>query len=498
MEGCTPSTGRGNLARHRERVGRTTAPHHSDPRVTGPRETINFNKVAIPKGAEEEHMGDTDKARRKRGTGERREGKKCSRSEGRPEGRLSFTHKVDGSIPGSLSETPSCSPGASQQPDATRVQASTQRSHVMCEKQDTVASAKPLAEPFRWRDTRRADAQLDDDSESFVCRLFTAITPEGTRSTCELMNRGILALVTSIGCMSASSLQTLANAMHIPHLLIQRSPAGSPRSACPQTSLLPGTDDYTLNVRPPVYLNEVIMQVVSEYSWQKFILFYDSDFANGEQRLRHNNIRGIEDFLDRTSQQGMDVSLQKVESNINMMITSLFRTMRVEELHRYRDTLRRAVLFMSPATAKAFITENLARGLSHSELEEEQVAARLRGDTGGMYLSEVGKRISTDADGYERLEKRSAALYFIAERVTCGRRSLQDPNSVWRYCFHFMKPFWYLGQHAGTLLQISLTPLSDFKKRRTHIDTERFVRPGPQSWCLEPVWFDRPASERDN
>ncbi|CAB1423615.1 unnamed protein product [Pleuronectes platessa] len=69
------------------------------------------------------------------------------------------------------------------------------------------------------------------------------------------------------------------------------------------------------------------------------------------------DIRGIEDFLDRTSQQGMDVSLQKVESNINMMITSLFRTMRVDELHRYRDTLRRAVLFMSPATAKAFITE---------------------------------------------------------------------------------------------------------------------------------------------
>ncbi|CAL8331179.1 unnamed protein product, partial [Arctogadus glacialis] len=69
------------------------------------------------------------------------------------------------------------------------------------------------------------------------------------------------------------------------------------------------------------------------------------------------DIRGIEDFLDRTSQQGLDVSLQKVEANINMMITSLFRTMRTEELHRYRDTLRRAVLFMSPATAKAFISE---------------------------------------------------------------------------------------------------------------------------------------------
>ncbi|XP_068594475.1 glutamate receptor ionotropic, delta-2 [Brachionichthys hirsutus] len=167
------------------------------------------------------------------------------------------------------------------------------------------------------------------------------------QEACELMNRGILALVSSIGCMSAGSLQTLTDAMHIPHLFIQRSPAGTPRSSCPRTSRIPGADDYTLMVRPLVYLNEVIMQVVSEYSWQKFFLFYDSDF----------DIRGIEDFLDRTSQQGMDVSLQKVESNINMMITSLFRTMRVEELHRYRDTLRRAVLFMSPATAKAFITE---------------------------------------------------------------------------------------------------------------------------------------------
>lgn len=61
----------------------------------------------------------------------------------------------------------------------------------------------------------------------------------------------------------------------------------------------------------------------------------------------------------------MDVSLQKVESNINMMITSLFRTLRVEELHRYRDTLRRAVLFMSPATAKAFITEVRKAPVSH-------------------------------------------------------------------------------------------------------------------------------------
>uniref|UniRef100_A0A8C7DCR5 Glutamate receptor n=1 Tax=Oncorhynchus kisutch TaxID=8019 RepID=A0A8C7DCR5_ONCKI len=163
---------------------------------------------------------------------------------------------------------------------------------------------------------------------------------------CELMNRGILALISSVGCMSAGSLQTLADAMHIPHLFIQRAPAGTPRSSCPLVSRV-RQDDYTLFVRPPVYLNDVILQVVNEYSWQKFIIFYDQEY----------DIRGIQDFLDKTSQQGMDVSLQKVESNINMMITSMFRTMRVEELHRYRDTLRRAVLFMSPVTAKAFITE---------------------------------------------------------------------------------------------------------------------------------------------
>lgn len=123
-----------------------------------------------------------------------------------------------------------------------------------------------------------------------ICFYDSSVCSENNRSplffcssflppACELMNRGILALVSSIGCMSAGSLQTLADAMHIPHLFIQRSPAGTPRSTCPLTSRLPGADDYTLMVRPPVYLNEVILQVVSEYSWQKFILFYDSDFG---------------------------------------------------------------------------------------------------------------------------------------------------------------------------------------------------------------------------
>lgn len=69
------------------------------------------------------------------------------------------------------------------------------------------------------------------------------------------------------------------------------------------------------------------------------------------------DIRGIQVFLDRVSQQGMDVSLQKVETNINKMITGLFASLRIEELNRYRDTLRRAILVMNPSTAKSFITE---------------------------------------------------------------------------------------------------------------------------------------------
>uniref|UniRef100_A0A8C2GY32 Glutamate receptor, ionotropic, delta 2 n=1 Tax=Cyprinus carpio TaxID=7962 RepID=A0A8C2GY32_CYPCA len=86
---------------------------------------------------------------------------------------------------------------------------------------------------------------------------------QAVQEACELMNRGILALVSSIGCMSAGSLQSLADAMHIPHLFIQRAPAGTPRSSCPSTSH-PQPDDYTLFVRPPVYLNDVIFQVVVE------------------------------------------------------------------------------------------------------------------------------------------------------------------------------------------------------------------------------------------
>lgn len=112
--------------------------------------------------------------------------------------------------------------------------------------------------------------------KSVIINLLFALFLSPT--ACELMNRGILALVSSIGCMSAGSLQSLADAMHIPHLFIQRAPAGTPRSSCPPTSRAQ-PDDYTLFVRPPVYLNDVIFQVVMEYTWQKFIIFYDTDYG---------------------------------------------------------------------------------------------------------------------------------------------------------------------------------------------------------------------------
>ncbi|XP_045853822.1 glutamate receptor ionotropic, delta-2 isoform X2 [Meles meles] len=210
-------------------------------------------------------------------------------------------------------------------------------------------SAKKDDEVFRTAvgDLNQNEEILQTEKITFSVTFVDGSNPfQAVQEACELMNQGILALVSSIGCTSAGSLQSLADAMHIPHLFIQRSTAGTPRSGCGLTRSN-RNDDYTLSVRPPVYLNDVILRVVTEYAWQKFIIFYDSEY----------DIRGIQEFLDKVSQQGMDVALQKVENNINKMITTLFDTLRIEELNRYRDTLRRAILVMNPATAKSFITE---------------------------------------------------------------------------------------------------------------------------------------------
>jgi hypothetical protein len=68
-----------------------------------------------------------------------------------------------------------------------------------------------------------------------------------------------------------------------------------------------------------------------------------------------SDIRGLQTFLDQASRQGLDVSLQRVDRNVSRVFTNLFSTMRTEELNRYRDTLRRAVLLMSPRGAQVFI-----------------------------------------------------------------------------------------------------------------------------------------------
>ncbi|MGH0114623.1 UNVERIFIED_CONTAM: hypothetical protein FKN15_031108 [Acipenser sinensis] len=91
------------------------------------------------------------------------------------------------------------------------------------------------------------------------------------------MTQGILALVTSTGCASASALQSLTDAMHIPHLYVQRNNVGSPRTAC-QLNPSPDGERYTLAARPPVRLNDVMLKLVTELRWQKFIVFYDSEY----------------------------------------------------------------------------------------------------------------------------------------------------------------------------------------------------------------------------
>lgn len=68
-----------------------------------------------------------------------------------------------------------------------------------------------------------------------------------------------------------------------------------------------------------------------------------------------SDVRGMRGFLDQASRMGLDVSLQQVDRNVTKVFSTLFSTMRMEELNRYRDTLRRAILLLSPRTAQVFI-----------------------------------------------------------------------------------------------------------------------------------------------
>lgn len=105
------------------------------------------------------------------------------------------------------------------------------------------------------------------------------------------MNQGILALVTSTGCAAASALQSLTDAMHIPHLFIQRNGEGAPRTAC-QFNPSPDGESYTLAARPPVRINEVLLTLVSELHWHKFIIFYESDYGERGVKGRRGLVVG--------------------------------------------------------------------------------------------------------------------------------------------------------------------------------------------------------------
>ncbi|GAA6087589.1 glutamate receptor ionotropic, delta-1 isoform X1 [Tachysurus ichikawai] len=80
-----------------------------------------------------------------------------------------------------------------------------------------------------------------------------------------------------------------------------------------------------------------------------------SVMANRQEQSLGSNIRGLQGFLDQTARQGLDVALQRVDRNISSVFSNLFSSMRTEELNRYRDTLRRAILLLSPRGAQVFI-----------------------------------------------------------------------------------------------------------------------------------------------
>uniref|UniRef100_A0A672NB84 Glutamate receptor n=1 Tax=Sinocyclocheilus grahami TaxID=75366 RepID=A0A672NB84_SINGR len=218
-----------------------------------------------------------------------------------------------------------------------------------------------------------SDLSLNDDilQSERITHSIKLIEPnnpfQAVQEACELMNQGILALVSSTGCAAANALQSLTDAMHIPHLFIQRNGDGTPRAEC-QLNPSPDGERYTLAARPPVRLSDVMITLVSELRWHKFIVFYDSEY----------DVRGLRGFLDQASQMGLDVSLQQVDRNVTKVFSTLFSTMRMEELNRYRDTLRRAILLLSPRTAQVFIHQvvetNLASKDSHWVYANEEVS----------------------------------------------------------------------------------------------------------------------------
>ncbi|XP_077359555.1 glutamate receptor ionotropic, delta-1-like isoform X2 [Festucalex cinctus] len=263
-------------------------------------------------------------------------------------------------------------------------------------------------------DLSLSDDVLQSEKITHSIKLIEANNPfQAVQEACELMNQGILALVTSTGCASASALQSLTDAMHIPHLYIQRNGGGSPRTACQLNPSPGGRGGYTLAARPPVRLNDVMLTLVEELRWQKFIIFYDIEY----------DMRGLQGFLDRSCREGLDVSLQRVDKNISQVFSDLFTSMRTEELNRYRDTLRRAILLLSPHAAHAFIQQEISDTeileLTHSALGRMTVVRQIFPswkDGGGARCVKNNHRVSSllcdPQEGYlHNLEVSNLYLY---------------------------------------------------------------------------------------
>ncbi|XP_049614591.1 glutamate receptor ionotropic, delta-1 isoform X4 [Syngnathus scovelli] len=100
--------------------------------------------------------------------------------------------------------------------------------------------------------------------------------------------------------------------------------------------------------------------------------------ANNPFQAVQEDMRGLQGFLDQACREGLDVSLQRVDKNISQAFSDLFTSMRTEELNRYRDTLRRAILLLSPRAAHAFVQQavetNLASKDSHWVFVNEEIS----------------------------------------------------------------------------------------------------------------------------
>ncbi|KAG7328713.1 hypothetical protein KOW79_008657 [Hemibagrus wyckioides] len=217
-------------------------------------------------------------------------------------------------------------------------------------------------------DLSLSDDILQNERVTHSIKLIEADNPfQAVQEACELMNQGILALVSSTGCAAARALQSLTDAMHIPHLFVQRGGGGAPRAECVFNTRA-DAETYTLAARPPVRIDHVLLTLLSDLHWRKFIIFYDAEYDVG----------GLKAFLDQASRSGLDVSLQQVERNVSKVFLTLFSTMKTEELNRYRDSLRRAILLLSPRVAHAFINQavetNLASKDSHWIYANEEVS----------------------------------------------------------------------------------------------------------------------------